>query len=455
MELPALFLKRMELLTGGSFAAQYEAPQARGLRINTLKASADGLRHCLPLSAEPVPFCRDGYAVPETFRAGSDPLHHAGAYYMQEPSAMSAVTLLAPQPGERVLDLCAAPGGKSTQIAAALSGTGLLWCHEFVRARAAVLLQNLERCGVRNAVVTQGETAPLCHALAGYFDAVLADLPCSGEGMFRKEPAALEGWSVENIRLCAARGAAVLDAAAEAVRPGGRLLVSTCTFAPEENECQIAAFLARHPEFALRPLLPPFGRPAYAWEAVFPFADGAFPEPDADLSGCRRIFPADGGEGHFLALLEKRDGEACTVRPYVPPASAAAAEVQKWLGQLLDPLPEAVPVRFGERWYILPPLLPKLSRLHVLRAGVPAAEVAKNRLEPTHALYMAYGAQARSRLRLTLSDPRTAAFLRGEPVETHTQGYTAVCVEDIPTGFGKASGGMLKNHYPKGLRLNR
>lgn len=180
-----------------------------------------------------------------------------------------------PQPGEAVLDLCAAPGGKSTQIAAALRGEGVLWCNEFVRERARALMQNLERCGVRNAVVTSSDTASLCAGLTERFDAVLVDAPCSGEGMFRKEPAALAQWSEELIRQCAARQTRILDDAAQAVRRGGRLLYSTCTFAPEENELAVCRFLASHPDFCLEDLSAlPFGRPGFVWEQVVPFAAG-------------------------------------------------------------------------------------------------------------------------------------------------------------------------------------
>ena len=250
--LPEEFRRRMDRLLGGEAGREFleayaSAPLRRGLRVNTLKVGIDRFQTLFPLALEPIPFSPAGFSLPSPHRAGADPLHHAGAYYMQEPSAMSAVTALAPRPGERVLDLCAAPGGKSTQIAACLEGRGLLWCNEYVRCRTAALQQNLERCGVTNAVVSSCAAGPLCDELKGFFDAVLADAPCSGEGIFRKEPAALEHWSMDNIRLCAARQREILAAAAAAVRPGGRLVFSTCTFAPEENEATSPGFCGSSP----------------------------------------------------------------------------------------------------------------------------------------------------------------------------------------------------------------
>ena len=303
MTYPTKFIERMTALCGDDWRADPTEVPHRGVRVNTLKCAVPDFLALTEMNLRPTPFAATGFELLSDHKAGADPLHHAGAYYMQEPSAMSAVTALSPQAGEAVLALCAAPGGKSTQIAAAIGRDGLLWCNEYVRARAQILLQNLERCGVPNAAVTSMDTARLTERLPRFFDAVLADVPCSGEGMFRKEPAALTEWSEDNIRLCADRGAYILDAAARAVRLGGRLLLSTCTFAPEENECQVAAFLRRHPDFELVPLSDlPFGQPAFPWEQVRSFAADPQP-PAADLTLCRRIFPKHGGEGHFLALF--------------------------------------------------------------------------------------------------------------------------------------------------------
>jgi len=447
--LPAEFEARMRRLCGDDFADFYSAPTHRGLRVHT-NADTETVTAHLPFALTPAPFAKNGFYVNGDDKVGAHPLHHAGALYMQEPSAQSAVTALAVKAGERVLDTCAAPGGKSTQIAEALGSTGLLWCNEYVRPRAKILCQNLERMGAKNRVVTSVDVAQLGRALPAFFDAVLCDVPCSGEGMFRKEPEAIPAWSLDNIKLCAARGAHILDEAAKTVKPGGRLLLSTCTFAPEENECQAAAFLRRHPEFSLVPLTVPFGRPAFSWNAVASFADTDAPCP-ADLTGCRRIFPADGGEGHFLALFRKISGDEPPPKPLaVKPQPAVSAALAAWF----NPVPDGHFVLYGDVWHLLPLTMPNTGSLLLLQAGIPAAVAKKGRLEPTHTLFAAYGKTATQRLDLPADSPAIAAFLKGEPlsVDAALKGYVAVLCDGVPLGFGKASGGTLKNHYPKGLR---
>ncbi len=463
---PDGFIRRMSTLLQEEwpdFVAGYDRPARRGLRINPLKASPARLIDQLPLQLIPSPFvppAHYGYlleAAGESWRAGTDPFHHAGAYYMQEPSAMAVVPILDPRPGETILDLCAAPGGKSTQIAAALQGRGLLWSNEYVRSRAQVLAQNLERCGVSNGVISSCDPAVLADRLPGCFEGVLVDAPCSGEGMFRKEPEALAQWSEDNIRLCAARQRTILEAAASLVAPGGRLVYSTCTFAPEENEGMMVWFLSTHPEFSLEPIDVSWGRPGFSWERIRPFV------PDLDGSGrplerCRRILPQHGGEGHFVARLH-RAGDPAAKPPipphiYEPPGPYSPAAADLLADCLLCP-PEGSPAVFGSWIRLLPPGLPAMNGLGVLGAGVTAAEICKNRLEPAHALFMSTRSEnCRRCLSLSLEDPRLTAFLRGEEIPAPGEnGWTAVAVEGVVTGFGKVSGGRLKNRYPKGLRL--
>ena len=265
MELPAAFQRAMEALLGEEYPAYLaclEQPPRRGLRRNPLKCSQPQLEAALPFALEPTPFSPLSFS----FEAGEEkvgrlPAHHAGLFYVQEPSACSAVTVLAPQPGEKVLDLCAAPGGKSTQIAGLLAGEGLLWSNEIVKSRAQVLLSNVERLGVANVVVSSCHPQRLCESLQGFFDKVLVDAPCSGEGMFRRDPAAIAQWTPESPAACAQRQRAILDSAALAVREGGVLVYSTCTFSREENEDNVRWFLSAHPEFALVPIEAGFGRP--------------------------------------------------------------------------------------------------------------------------------------------------------------------------------------------------
>ncbi|MBQ9414204.1 MAG: RsmF rRNA methyltransferase first C-terminal domain-containing protein [Clostridia bacterium] len=458
MEWPTLFSERMRRLGGDAYSEwlwQSDTPR-RGLRINTLKCPRDRFLSIFPKALAPAPFAKNSFYITDDHKAGLDPLHHAGAYYMQEPSACSAVTVLAPQPGEHILDLCAAPGGKSTQIAAALQQTGLLWCNEYVRARAAMLLENLERMGVQNAVVSSIDTTRLCDRLAGCFDAVLADVPCSGEGMFCKEPQALTQWSPDLVAECAARGHEILQNAAAAVRPGGRIVYSTCTFAPEENEGQIARFLNEHPDFTLCDSGVTFGRPGFSADVIQPFV------PDISCSGhllerCRRLFPADGGEGHFVALLQKCGDEPRREAPFFPPP--ILCDVARLIDALLDDCfltkPTGRLALFGDTVRLLPVEMIDPSSLPVLAAGVAVGTIAKNRIEPHHALFAACPpSKARRTLALSLQDDRTRCFLHGEEITADgDNGFTLVAIEGVPCSFGKVSGGKLKNRYPKGLRL--
>lgn len=444
MDLPAPFLRRMQSLLGDEYPAYLaccEEPHFRGIRLNTLKCTEETLLASFPFPLERTPFSPlSFYYSPEGGKIGAHPLHHAGAFYSQEPSASSAVTALAPQPGERVLDLCAAPGGKSTQIAALLGGEGLLWSNEVVRSRANVLLSNLERMGVRNAVVSSCRPETLCPALEGFFDRVLVDAPCSGEGMFRRDGQAVAEWSEEHVRSCAVRQRAILDDAACALRPGGTLVYSTCTFSPEENEETIAAFLSRHEDFSLGETGLSGGRPGFF-----------------GMTAARRIFPMDGGEGHFVALLRKQGDAlppACAEPAAVPPAvSAAAREI---LGEVFrNPEGEPALALAGGLVLLAPRGLPELRGLGVLRAGVPLCEKKGKRYEPCHGLFMASRPEElRLCLGLPLDSPALAAFLRGEEIDApgDWKGWCGVAAGGVVTGFGKCSGGRLKNRYPKGLR---
>ena len=458
MVFPELFEKRMKILLQDdyeSFLHGYDFPLRRGLRVNTAKIATDDFLSLFAHPLIPSPFAADAFYLDAEHKAGSDPLHHAGAYYMQEPSAASAVSVLAPQAGERILDLCAAPGGKSTQIAPKLGQNGLLWSNEFVPSRARILQQNLERWGYRNYVVSSRDTATLCEGLRDYFDAVLVDAPCSGEGMFRKEPQALTEWSMDNVRLCASRQQEILNNAAKAVKPGGRLVYSTCTFAPEENEGAIDQFLRTHPDFVLEPIHVDWGCPGFSAERIRSFC----PEADnsVDLTRCRRILPQHGGEGHFVALLRRNGDAVPTINnayPY-PPTDIHRQAAESLYRECFADEPEGCFVTFGDQVRLLPPGLPDCTGLGVLSAGVAVADVCKNRLEPTHSVYVASdGSNCLQRLNFRPADSRLIAFLHGEEIACEGQsGWTAVCVAGIPVGFGKASNGKLKNRYPKGLRL--
>ncbi len=431
------FLERMQSLLGDEFDAflqYYNGENFRGLRVNTLKCTAEALQGALPFELKPTPFCPDGFYLPaDVSSLGNHPLHHAGAFYMQEPSAASAVEMLGVQPGDRVLDLCAAPGGKSTQIGAKLKGEGLLWSNEIVKSRANVLLSNIERMGIANTVVSNCHPEQLCERLAGCFDRVLVDAPCSGEGMFRKNSAAQTEWSEEHVKSCAERQLHILNSAKHALKPGGVLVYSTCTFSHEENEGVITRFLEENPDFSLESSGVTFGRPA--------------------MEHARRIFPMDGGEGHFAARLRK-SGD---LTPGFPDSGKAA--VKPGITEFYDSLFRDRP--FGERLAVRNNkimILPENyieTNLPVLRAGIVLGEIVKNRMEPHHSAFMAAKPEGcRQRVDLTHDSPEIKAFLHGEEIAVppELKGFTAVCVDGMTAGFGKASGGRLKNKYPKGLR---
>lgn len=458
------FEARERALLGARYDEVYR-PQGevrRALTRNALRCSEARFLQLMGPSVCRAPFCADSfYLLDETARPGKSPLYHAGAYYVQEVSAAAPAPLLDVQPGQRVLDMCAAPGGKSAQLAGALGGRGLLVANEYDAARANILKSNLERMGVANAVVLNEAPARIAAALPGCFDRVLVDVPCSGEGMFRKEPQAVRQHSQALVQRCAALGAQILDAAAAALRPGGRLVYSTCTFAPEEDEAQVGAFLARHAEFFTVPCGVGFGSPGEAARCgEHPFC----------AQHTRRIYPCHGGEGHFMAVLEKSAAAPWPGpgRPHAAHTAPRAARAERagrggtaaalaFLREYFPQLgagPDALQT-FGSAVHLLAPgAFPHGTQLRVVRAGVPVGKEEKGRFEPAHALFMAYGALCENREELQPGSPLCAAWLRGEAIPAHTAraGWAAVTVAGLPLGFGKASGGMVKNRYPKGLR---
>lgn len=427
--LPEAFLQRMEAQLGSEYPAfleSLERPRAVALRFNPMK----GERPVLPFVREPVPWEPEGfYYDPET-RPGLHVYHEAGVYYLQEASAMAPVALLDPKPGERVCDLCAAPGGKTTQIAGRMLGRGFLVCNEINPKRAKILSRNIERMGVANALVTNEHPETLASRFPGFFDRVLVDAPCSGEGMFRKEEAAVTDWSQETVQMCARRQREILDSAARLVRPGGRLVYSTCTFAPEEDEETVAAFLEAHPEFTPEPVEAPW------------FVPGE--------NASYRMWPHRLlGEGHFAAVLRKTQGESGEV-PACPGEKCPKAW-ESFAKELDITLPEGKAVSFGQSLYWAPMELPELNRLKVLRPGLELGTERKGRFEPAHALalWLKTCAVAES---FPPESPEMKAYLHGDVVPSGKKGWCLVQAGGYAIGWGKGDGSVLKNHYPKGLR---
>lgn len=427
--LPEAFLQRMEAQLGSEYPAfleSLERPRAVALRFNPMK----GERPVLPFVREPVPWEPEGfYYDPET-RPGLHVYHEAGVYYLQEASAMAPVALLDPKPGERVCDLCAAPGGKTTQIAGRMLGQGFLVCNEINPKRAKILSRNIERMGVANALVTNEHPETLASRFPGFFDRVLVDAPCSGEGMFRKEEAAVTDWSQETVQMCARRQREILDSAARLVRPGGRLVYSTCTFAPEEDEETVAAFLEAHPEFTPEPVEAPW------------FVPGE--------NASYRMWPHKLlGEGHFAAVLRKTQGESGEV-PACPGEKCPKAW-ESFAKELDITLPEGKAVSFGQSLYWAPMELPELNRLKVLRPGLELGTERKGRFEPAHALALWLKTCAVTES-FPPESPEMKAYLHGDVVPSGKRGWCLVQAGGYAIGWGKGDGSVLKNHYPKGLR---
>lgn len=451
MQTTQLLQDRCDRLLPGGYAAFFsqDAPLFRGVTINTLRCSPQHFKTIAPFAVSASGFCDANFRLQDNeVKIGTHPYHHAGVYYGQEPSASSVASLLGVQPGDTVLDLCAAPGGKTAQLGAALAGEGLLVSNEYMPDRSKILLSNMERMGIQNAMVTNESAEHLAAAFPCYFDRILVDAPCSGEGMFRKEPAALAQHSQRLIDSCAAVGRQLLETISAALRPGGVLLYSTCTFAPEEDEGTIGWFLKRHPEFLLEKIDVPFGCTGH---------DSCCCEGSIDTEKVRRIYPVHGGEGHFMAKLRKKGEEARALpsAKFQVKGKKLPDEANSFFLQSFPHLAEREFYKIGDAIYLLPnePVyLPK--GLRVLRAGVMAGEVVKKRFEPHHHLFMAYGIGCTNQERLRAEDERCAAYLRGEEIDaiTAADGFAAVMANEFCLGFGKVSGARLKNRYPKGLR---
>lgn len=456
---PAAFVARMGELLGSEldpFLAALADPPA-GLRVNTLRLSPERFRALSPFELAPLAYLVEGFLLAGDVRAGKHPYHAAGLYYLQDPAAMAVAALLDPQPGERILDLAAAPGGKATHIAARLGGEGLLVANDVHPGRARELAGNLERCGVRNAVVTAESAERLAERFTGWFDRVLLDAPCSGEAMFHKSEAAREEWSAAAVEGCARRQRELLPLAARMVRPGGLLLYSTCTFSPEEDEAVIARFLRDEAGvFELVELADIPG--ALPGRAEWVASELAHPE----LSRTRRLWPHRvPGAGHFIAALRRTTGAEGRLQR---PRPGREAGVPSAVRQLLDAFRreqlagdaafgEGALVLQGSELYQLPEGAPPLDGLRVLRSGLWIGTVEKNRLEPSHSLALALAPDAVQRsLALPADGAEVRAYLGGHTLQhAGEKGWVLVTVDSFPLGWGKRVGTTVKNHYPKGL----
>ena len=449
MQLPIDFTNRMKEMLGEEYEAfiqSYMDNRAYGLRYNPLKINREKFEKNVPAILNRVPWAEEGYYYDASMQPGKAPLHEAGAYYIQEPSAMSAAELLEVSEGDFVCDLCAAPGGKSTQIAGKLNGTGMLVSNEFYGSRAKILSQNIERMGVRNAVVLNEDTGVLADKFPEFFDKVMVDAPCSGEGMFRKDEAAVDEWSLSQVKVCADRQAMILDNAASILKPGGAMVYSTCTFSVEENEDTVKAFLERNKDFVIEK--------TSIHEKLI---EAGFVENE----GMYRLWPHKlQGEGHFAVRFVKRslvEDEASYKRKPVENLAKKAdlKYFEEFAAATLNIKLEGQFIMFGDSIYLLPEGMISLKGLKVERAGLKLGVNKKNRFEPDHALALALKPEDVKQVVETGGEENNQIdkYIRGEDIDcSYDNGRTLVTVDNVSIGWGKASNGSLKNHYPKGLR---
>lgn len=464
--LPEAFLKRMQEMLGEEyeeFLAAYEEPRTYGLRVNTRKITPEAFERLNVFPVRKIPWVENGFFYEGDVRPARHPLYAAGVYYLQEPSAMTPAACLPVQPQDRVLDLCAAPGGKATELGARLKGQGLLVANDISASRARALLYNLEVFGIDNIFVTNETPAAMAGVFEEFFDKILVDAPCSGEGMFRKEEAVARDWTPEKSEYFAGQQREIVRQAVRMLRPGGMMLYSTCTFAPCEDEQTISWVLEQFPEMHLVPL------PAYDG-----FSEGQprWGNGDEALRQCVRLWPHKmHGEGHFLALL-KKEGMECEERTKGCGTGSAKGnqsgpgltrKERKILEEFLEPCSKAFPAerleQRAQKVYLVPEISREVRGLKFLRNGLYMGELRKDRFEPSQQLAMSLRAgEFQERICLDPEDERVERYLRGEtlnirPEETEKpSGWKLVCVANFPLGWGKLVNGVLKNKYQSSWR---
>ena len=456
--LPLPFLERMKEMLGDDYDAflkSYKNPRTYGLRVNTAKLSCQDFQALSPFPIRPIPWINTGYFYEEESRPARCPYYQAGLYYLQEPSAMTPASRLPIEPGDFVLDLCAAPGGKATALGAALNDTGFLLANDISTSRARALLRNLELFGMKNMLVTDEKPAKLAQRFPAFFNKILLDAPCSGEGMFRKEEALARDWTPEKSAELSDIQKDLVLKAADMLRPGGMLLYSTCTFSPEENEQTIEYLLQEYPEFKICEM-----------EGYEGFADGmpqVTESKNPELEKTVRIFPHRmKGEGHFLALLQKGEKQEEGKRlPESGKNKKLPEELEEFLGHIDRKFDSSRMDLRGEKVYYMPEGLPTLRGIRFLRTGLLMGELKKNRFEPSQALAMNLKKEEYDQvIDLPLEDERVMKYLRGETLDVEDlvkpkdKGWYLICVDGYPLGFGKLVNQMLKNKYLPGWRWN-
>ena len=460
MELPIAFEQKMKMMLGSDYAnylASFEENAHQGLRVNTAKISVDEFLKLSPYTLKPVPWCPNGFYYEKQEKPAKHPYYFAGLYYIQEPSAMTTASLLPVKEGDVVLDLCAAPGGKSTELAAKLNGSGLLITNDISNSRAKALLKNIEVFGVGNALVTSEPPNALAKRFPAFFDKILIDAPCSGEGMFRKQNNMTKAWESNGVDLFVGLQRSILKEAVTMLKPDGMIIYSTCTFSKEENEQSIEYLLSLDDSLELVEL------------PKFEGFDEGHPEwgntGNEELRKCRRLWPHRiEGEGHFVALVHKkvRADEPVTapVSEYVFTKEKLSKEAEEFIRSLAYPFDMS---RFDiqkERVFYIPEKMPYVKGLRILRCGLYMGDMKKNRFEPSQSLAMfLHENEFPNTLCLPVGDDRVIRYLKGETIELSEaeekkveDGICLICVDRYPLGFGKNNRGTIKNKYLPGWR---
>ena len=447
MKLPEEFQKRMQEILKNDyedFLKSYKEKPIRGIRVNHIKISSKDFEHLFPYPISKIPYTQDGYYLESDVKMGNHPYHHAGLYYMQEPSAMIVANSVTIKENSVILDLCAAPGGKTGEIANLLHNTGTIMANEINPTRAKILLSNIERLGLPNVIISNQSPEQLSQIYPNTFDYVFVDTPCSGEGMFRKDVHAIEEWSMETVSACATRSKKILEYANKMLKQNGYLIYSTCTFSKEENEDVINDFITRHP-YEICPVKNKIQ---------------AFTAPGIPISPtmihCRRFYPyLAKGEGQFVAVLQKKEENEGKTN-FKTTLSDIDKEGERIVRTFLnDSLTSWKYPLFMYNGHIITTstTLP-IPNHHIVSAGVYLGDIIKKRFIPSHQFFTTFGPLFKNKVSLSIHDPRLMAYLRGEEIyeENTYNGYGILEVEGYPLGGFKASNGHLKNHYPKGLR---
>ena len=459
MQLPEVFANRMEAMLGEEsrdFFAGYEKERVYGLRVNTAKISPEKFEKLAPFPVKRIPWVENGFFYDPQDMPTKHPYYFAGLYYMQEPSAMTPASRLPVEPGDRVLDLCAAPGGKATELGSRLRGHGLLVANDISASRMKALLKNIEIAGIPNAFLTNESPDHLSGVFSEYCDKILVDAPCSGEGMFRKEPAVLEAWTPDKPMVCARMQEEIAREAVKMLKPGGLLLYSTCTFSPEENEKQVARMLSDNPDLELLEISP--------WYEGFSHGNPIWADNTPALEKTVRIWPQHmDGEGHFLALMKKR-GER-TPEPVLTGSKSPDKKTQQILDEFFRDVYAkkkgyALDIR-GTYVYAVPEVTKNVRGLKFVRNGLLLGELKKNRFEPSQPLAMALSkGDYEATLDFCANDERVWRYLKGETILIEEKewvkpnGWQLVCTDGYPLGWGKLVNGVLKNKYLSGWRMH-